>query len=446
MNFFHTFVLLSTAVLYVVAQHLPLLQQQQLQKYTQFDGCKCQPNNNTIWEHDLVLLNTTTNGKLYLAGGTDNPLYIVHLYGTPYDMGVAQGVLLKQQILEMYSEFWTYMEEQVDASNPLFKYIPEFLRKIIEDSGVEAALEYEALITRDFVSQSFSEEIQGLADALGLSHSFVLRVAMFPELIKAACSIMGAWGKATTDGGLLHLRALDWGTENPFRRFAVVHVYHPNAGNGHAFAQLGWTGLIGALTGYSPYVGAGEKVWIHYNGTDARAGIPWTFVFRDMLQFDKSVEESISRLHNAHRTCSVFLGIGDHKGNFTVVEYSLDYVINFTDSSPFPGYAPTPAQHPLFTNVVYVDKHTQPSSDPCMGNVIKAYYGKIDVQSIITLASVLQTGDMHAAIMDYKNSLMYISLATQIVPFPAPNPDPTQPAYNRQFIKLDISKAFAESL
>jgi hypothetical protein len=299
-------------------------------------------------------------------------------------------------------------------------------------------------MTAPFTPTHFNEELIGLADGLGLPHTEVRRFSLFPELIKAQCSILGAWGKATTDGGLLHLRALDWGTDNPFRKFPLLTVYHPLAGNGHPFAQLGWTGLLGALTGYSPFVGAGEKVWLAYNGTYVREGIPWTYLFRDMLQYDETVDQAIHRINTSHRTCSVFLGLGDHvDGNFKVVEYSHDRVEVFGDATPFPGYAPTPSQHPLFSDVVYVDKHMQPSKDPCMGSIISTFYGSIDANSIISLVSLLQTGDMHAAIFDYKRDLMYVAVASQTVASSSSTaPNPVQPAYDRQFIKFDMNALF----
>jgi hypothetical protein len=47
------------------------------------------------------------------------------------------------------------------------------------------------------------------------------RVSIFPEMIRASCSIMGAWGPAvhsSANGGLLQLRALDWETAGPFQQ------------------------------------------------------------------------------------------------------------------------------------------------------------------------------------------------------------------------------------
>jgi hypothetical protein len=56
-------------------------------------------------------------------------------------------------------------------------------------------------------------------------------------------------------------------------------VFHPSAGYGHAYSTMGWSGLIGALTGYSSAdVAISEKVWLHYTGKSTFAGIPATFL------------------------------------------------------------------------------------------------------------------------------------------------------------------------
>ena len=37
--------------------------------------------------------------------------------------------------------------------------------------------------------------------------------------------------------------------KGPFKNYPQVTVYHPNKGNGHDFANVGWTGWIGSITG-----------------------------------------------------------------------------------------------------------------------------------------------------------------------------------------------------
>ena len=40
-------------------------------------------------------------------------LNIVHLYGTPYEMGVAHGSILKENVTNFINEVWAYLELQV---------------------------------------------------------------------------------------------------------------------------------------------------------------------------------------------------------------------------------------------------------------------------------------------------------------------------------------------
>jgi hypothetical protein len=87
---------------------------------------------------------------------------------------------------------------------------------------VDAALDFTADLTRSNTPESFFQEIQGLADGAGIAYKEMLRLQMFPELIKAQCSLLGAWGPATIQGsaagGLVQLRALDWDTVTPLVR------------------------------------------------------------------------------------------------------------------------------------------------------------------------------------------------------------------------------------
>ena len=60
--------------------------------------------------------------------------------------------------------------------------------------------------------------------------------------------MMGAWNDALASGkGLLQFRTLDWDMSGPFRDFPHITIYHPNDGN--HFANIGWTGWVGSLTG-----------------------------------------------------------------------------------------------------------------------------------------------------------------------------------------------------
>ena len=89
--------------------------------------------------------------------------------------------------------------------------------------------------------------------------------------------MFGAKDSATQSRGgkLLQLRALDWDVDGPFRNFATIVVYHPNPGNGNAWANLGFTGWMAAITGFSEQqIGMSGSNWIKLDQTRLAARAP----------------------------------------------------------------------------------------------------------------------------------------------------------------------------
>ena len=83
---------------------------------------------------------------------------------------------------------------------------------------------------------------------------------MLPEYTRAGCSILGTWGKATSNGDLIHLRALDWDAHNPINKYPVFTFYNITTKGSRPFVNLGWAGFVGSLTGFNQEIGVGEKV------------------------------------------------------------------------------------------------------------------------------------------------------------------------------------------
>lgn len=50
------------------------------------------------------------------------------------------------------------------------------------------------LLIGDYTPDRFKDEIRGLAEGASVSEKDVIRLNMLPELIKAGCSMFGAWG------------------------------------------------------------------------------------------------------------------------------------------------------------------------------------------------------------------------------------------------------------
>lgn len=452
--------------------------------------CSGKPNTLPIYDGQGVLQSNNTFGKVYHWGppSLTPKIRVVHAYGTPYEMGYAQGSLLRDgtarahaaeggscltvaaglarraaplarprrpvgpshwlvpapaaraalaDINELIPQMFDYIYSEIA---PYVKFLPPAVRTALEKVGVNAALEVTYMLTKPFIPQHFIDEAQGIADGSGVSYDQVMHVALFPELIKAACSIIGAWGPAVADdsGKLLQLRALDWTTDGPFQQFPTVMVYHPAEGYGHAYSVVGWAGMLGAISGYSSAnMAISEKVWLSYKGRASRAGYPFSFLLRDILQFDEDTDEALSRIASAERTCSIFIGVGDDNNDFKAVQYSHEEVHILNDRN-FPQFA----NHTRHEGLVYVDKHVQWSKHQCMPALMNSLYGNLSPETIIRYVTALeQTGDMQVVVYDYLHHHMYVSNAA-----PVDAQGNCAKAYDRPFVRFHMDDLFGEAL
>ena len=56
------------------------------------------------------------NAKLYQVGSGDNVIDVVHLWGTPYEMGKAHAEIANASVTALIDKVWSYLEGQVSAT------------------------------------------------------------------------------------------------------------------------------------------------------------------------------------------------------------------------------------------------------------------------------------------------------------------------------------------
>ena len=83
-------------------------------------------------------------------------------------------------------------------------------------------------ITKRYTNPRYLQELKGIGAGAQMKSNEAARLNIFPELIKAHCTVAGLWGKATNNGRTLHMRALDWDAANPINKFPLITVYHPS--------------------------------------------------------------------------------------------------------------------------------------------------------------------------------------------------------------------------
>lgn len=397
-------------------------------------SCKGELNERPVVSFDLdkaTPLAATTNGTLYqvLGHNSTTPLMVLHVYGDPYSQGVAYGELLQSRLVDMVPGAYAYFSEQfgVDAET------------------VRVMLDVTRNTTEAFTHPHHFEFLRGISAGTRGSFSFeeMWRMAVIPELIKASCSIVGAWGSATKSGDLIELRALDWGTTGPFQQWPVLTTFHPDDDT-FTYTTMGWAGLYGALTGWSESgLVISQKVWGEYDKLQNVFGYPWTFMLQDMLRFDMDIDRALSRLAQSVRTCAIWLGLGQTQrpnpyrpghmvpADFRLVGDSFE-IINIWNPDNFPYYP----NHDYFESLLFVNKHWQPSSKACMNDYFHLRHGQLTAEDMFQgITGLDETGDMHIAVMDGASKVMYVSNA-------APMPD-NVPAYARGFIRLDMKSLWS---
>jgi len=319
-----------------------------------------QPNTNPIYTLAPTFVTSVPNAQLWTVGEGQNTVPIVHLWGTPYEKGYAHGLLMKDRASTFISAVWAYLELQVEqavnGSDP--GVFSNATLELIANYGLDGALDITSDLTVASTGQYFFDQMRGMSDSSGVDYDTLRRVHMIGELTRGRCSMFGAWGQALSDpNGLITLRALDWDVDGPFKNFPELTVYHaaPNSTE-NSFVNVGWTGWIGSISGVSDSQMSIHEIGVSYPddtfGSESASGIPFTYVLRDILQFDETGLDGLSRLASANRTCDLILGVGDGKAKtFNSVQYSHS-VCNIMDDR---NLKPVASWHEPITNVVYTE-------------------------------------------------------------------------------------------
>ena len=74
---------------------------------------------------------TLTVKKLYWADSGNNRISVVHVWGTPYEMGFAQGRILKDRLTGFMTSLWDYMIDEI--THEINEFLPDLPDWFVED-------------------------------------------------------------------------------------------------------------------------------------------------------------------------------------------------------------------------------------------------------------------------------------------------------------------------
>jgi predicted choloylglycine hydrolase/cephalosporin-C deacetylase-like acetyl esterase len=251
-------------------------------------------------------------------------IFILHVKGSPYQMGYQHGKLLKDQIKVLYQNYLLATLKEKTKDEKRFKaYFNLFKKKAKE--------------LEKFIPEEYKEEIRGIADGSGLSYSDVLIIHTFldvlsyPKFFKHGfknCTNFVLLNEASQESRLIHGRNLSWPSKGLLEKQSVVIFYQPK--NGNAFVTLSWPGICGVLTGMNEKGLTFGETSVGTAESSLR-GTPAFILFRQALQYSDTLYDAIRIIASSERTTGYTLTLSDAKLNkacvieFTNQHYSVRF-------------------------------------------------------------------------------------------------------------------------
>ena len=244
------------------------------------------PDNWTREEHRGIY----TVGPNWLRR-SDSGLYEMYVEGTPYECGVANGLLAKELIALQEQYFKDHIERLVPSGWYLrfLKYmVAWFNRKLPK-----------------YVAEEFKEEIYGISRSasnqfnyIGKPYHRLLNYHAAHDIGHAlqnfalvGCTSFGTWGEKSADGQLIIGRNFDFYVGENFALNKIVQFEAPE--KGHKFMFITWGGFIGVVSGMNE---RGLTVTINAakSGTPLGSATPVSLVAREILQYAGTIAEATS--------------------------------------------------------------------------------------------------------------------------------------------------------
>ena len=257
---------------------------------------------------------------------TIDGLRVVHLAGTPYEMGVQHGVLCLDEIRAFRREAYAYMATLIASAFRLplvsFRGLPLGLARLV----TRPLLLRQVRAYVPFTPREYLEEMRGIAEGASVQLLEALLVnAVWEMYLAGGCSEFAVRGHKSADGELLH--GYNYDLADPAHAFInpYLALIFSRPSNGCAFAQVNTVGCVGANAGL-----AARGISVAWDNTHLRseslllAGIPrrctpFELALRHLLQYADSVEAGIEivRRHLPRPMADIII-VGDGQANRAV--------------------------------------------------------------------------------------------------------------------------------
>ncbi|ADV63129.1 peptidase C45 acyl-coenzyme A:6-aminopenicillanic acid acyl-transferase [Isosphaera pallida ATCC 43644] len=335
----------------------------------------------------------TTSARLIARHGKGfleeiNGYRILHLEGSPYDMGVQHGALLKDEIREQVRFLFDVKAKELDAGIGPFKVDP--YKVILGISKTQ----------QQFVPQRFYDELRGVADGSGLPYEDIVVANFLPELFH--CSGFALTGSATRDGAMYHGRLLDYGCDWRLQEHAVLVVAKPEGKI--PFVNVTYAGFVGSVTGMNA-----EKVSIGEMGGAGLGhwdGVPMAFLVRMALEEADGLDQAVAIFRDHPRTCEYYYVIADGQTHQAVgMEASWNAFSTVKLGESHPKLPEAVADAVLLSAG---DRYTE------LVRRVRAQHGAIDVVGALKLMNrpVAMKSNLHAVLFETNTTRFWVANAS----------------------------------
>jgi hypothetical protein len=365
---------------------------------------------------------------------------VLHLKGTPYEMGYQHGALASERAKKVEVGFNQLIERAKREVG-----LPTFASKLILDVVYRMCLKH--------IPERLQREMEGIADGAGIDLQTLHRMHAVSEVTERNCSVFAVWGKATKDGKMYFGRNFDWMMDGGMQDAAALILYEPEEKGMIPFASAGYIGLVGVLSGMNM-----DGVAIGQIGAVTRdqsfAGLPLMLVMRRIVEECHNVDEATAILTKVKRTVGYNYVVADAKANTArAYETCAHHCAVFKDNDPKETveYA-LPIENAVFRADEAMDQ-TVRSFQACskgypnlpygcnsydhrykgMATRIKDNYGRIDsaVALDITKAVAMRDTNLHAVMCNVTDHEIWVAHAKG-----------AEDAWKQPFIRYKLNQLF----
>lgn len=314
---------------------------------------------------------------------------VLHLKGTPYEMGYQQGALLKAEIRELVQFLFEVKSKEMTVELGGIKLL-----------NPKRAIGGIAATQKKFVPGRFYEELQGIADGAEMNVQDVIVANFIPEMFH--CSGFALSGSATKDGTLYHGRILDYGCDWQLQDHAVLTIAEPEGKI--PFVNVTYAGFIGSVTGMNAKaISIGE---MGGRGLGHWEGIPMALLVRMALEEADTLDKAVAIFRDNPRTCEYYYVVADGKtGKGVGMEACWDRF----------GVIAMGETHPRLPHSVK-DAVLLSAGDRYEELVrrVQAAHGTFDAASARALMSrpVAMKSNLHSALFEPKSSRLWVANAS----------------------------------